>query len=442
MGDAELGVELRRGEARAHAAEHQPVDHRGVDVALDDDPLAGMGQRQADRVVALRGAVDQEPGAPRAPGLGRQALRLFEGRRLGADVDALGDRRDVVLQAGLADQLAQRRVGAGAALVAGDLEAARVAGRVGEQRVDVGRRSLTSIGHVPSLRGVFRTNGGHKAPRGGWAPLRGHLAGMKHTPHGYWLEEAGTVEPAPPLAGERDADVVVVGGGYTGMWAAWHLKQLEPEARVVLLEAAERCGQGPSGRNGGFCNVMWLSLPSMRERWGAEGALAVAPRRGRRGRRDRATSARRRRSTPGSGVPATSRSRPRPPTTRARPRRSPPAASWARPTRWSSCRAEEVAERCASPVFRGGVLFPDAATVQPARLALGLRERLQRRAGSRSASPRPLRSLRRRSDHVEARTEGGRRAGGARGAGDRRRRQGAPRPAARAGSRSPPRTSS
>ena len=69
--------------------------------------------------------------------------------------------------------------------------------------------------------------------------------------------------------------MVVVGGGYTGMWAAWHMKQLEPEARVVLLEA-DRCGYGPSGRNGGFCNVMWFSLPNMRERWGDAEALAVA----------------------------------------------------------------------------------------------------------------------------------------------------------------------
>ena len=60
----------------------------------------------------------------RPPGLGGQQLRLLEGRRFGADVDALGDRGDVVAQPDLADQLAQRRVGAGAALVAGDLEAA------------------------------------------------------------------------------------------------------------------------------------------------------------------------------------------------------------------------------------------------------------------------------------------------------------------------------
>ena len=51
--------------------------------------------------------------------------------------------------------------------------------------------------------------------------------------------------------------------------------------RVMRASARHipRCASatpGPSGRNGGFCNVMWFSLPNMRERWGDEGALAVA----------------------------------------------------------------------------------------------------------------------------------------------------------------------
>ena len=98
---------------------------------------------------------------------------------------------------------------------------------------------------------------------------------MRHDAHGYWLAEAGEVTPAPMLRGELEADALVVGGGYTGLWTAWHLCRLEPGARIALLEA-EVCGQGPSGRNGGFCNAMWFSLPSMRERWGDAPALAVA----------------------------------------------------------------------------------------------------------------------------------------------------------------------
>src|SRR3954453_13993774 len=99
---------------------------------------------------------------------------------------------------------------------------------------------------------------------------------MSHTRLGYWIEEAGRVEAGPALAGDREADVLVVGGGYTGMGAAWYARQREPEARVVLLEAEEVCGRGPSGRNGGFCNAMWFSLASMRDRWGAEEALTTA----------------------------------------------------------------------------------------------------------------------------------------------------------------------
>jgi len=230
---------------------------------------------------------------------------------------------------------------------------------------------------------------------------------MRHTAHGYWLEEAGEIAPLPELAEGRDADVVVIGGGYTGLWTAWHLKRLEPEARVVVLEAGV-CGRGPSGRNGGFCNSMWFSLSNMRARWGDEAALAVA-----RAARDAI-----------DGVEAFCRDE--------------GVDAWfkrggylqvstaaAHDGAWeetlAACRElglavdggegpgegggpgegegegpgvgggegpggdpgvlrtlneAEVAERCASPAFRGGAWFPDAATVQPARLALGLRERL------------------------------------------------------------------
>jgi glycine/D-amino acid oxidase-like deaminating enzyme len=228
---------------------------------------------------------------------------------------------------------------------------------------------------------------------------------VKHTAHGYWLDEAGPVAPAPPLDGEREADVVVVGGGYTGLWAAWHLRQLEPEARIVLLEAGERCGEGPSGRNGGFCNTMWFSLPNMRGRWGDEAALAVA----------RAASA----ATAGVGEFCAEQG------VNAWFRRGGYLQVSAAPAQdgvWGEaaevCRelgvgeavevlsAEQVAARCASPVFRGGALYPDAATVQPARLALGLRERLIA-AGVEVCERSPVRGLRAFAAGVEARTEAG-----------------------------------
>src|ERR1700761_6671429 len=95
---------------------------------------------------------------------------------------------------------------------------------------------------------------------------------MLHTAHGYWLDEAGAVEAAPSLAGSASADVVVIGGGYAGLWTAWQLRARG--ASVVLLEAGV-CGHGPSGRNGGFCETLWTHLPSLVERFGAERALEI-----------------------------------------------------------------------------------------------------------------------------------------------------------------------
>lgn len=55
-----------------------------------------------------------------------------------------------------------------------------------------------------------------------------------------------------PLRGSHKADVVIVGGGYTGLSAAYNIRQKFPEKKIVLLEGA-CCGYGASGRNGGFC---------------------------------------------------------------------------------------------------------------------------------------------------------------------------------------------
>ncbi len=232
---------------------------------------------------------------------------------------------------------------------------------------------------------------------------------MKHTAHGYWLEEAGSPEPAPPLVGERRADVVVLGGGFTGMWAAWFVKALEPGARVVLLEA-DGCGRGPSGRNGGFCNLMWFSLANMRGRWGDGGALDVA-------RAAAAAVLEIGEFCAAEGIDAWYQRAGYLQVSTA------PAQDqvWAESV--ASCRelgagdavrplsAAEVSARCASPAFRGGVLYPGAATVQPARLALGLRRRLLER-GVEVFEHSPVRRLRDGPAGVEAQTgEGSVRAG-------------------------------
>ena len=60
---------------------------------------------------------------------------------------------------------------------------------------------------------------------------------MRHTRYGYWLEEAGPVEPTRSLEGDTTADVVIVGAGYLGLWTAWQLKTLEPGLDIVVLES-------------------------------------------------------------------------------------------------------------------------------------------------------------------------------------------------------------
>ncbi|MGX6448172.1 FAD-dependent oxidoreductase [Patulibacter sp. S7RM1-6] len=87
-------------------------------------------------------------------------------------------------------------------------------------------------------------------------PTAAHRAAYADAVRGsFWLDPASGVErptPAPALVGETTADLCVVGGGFTGLWAALHAKRDDPDRDVVLLEG-ETCGYGGSGRNGGFC---------------------------------------------------------------------------------------------------------------------------------------------------------------------------------------------
>ncbi len=71
-------------------------------------------------------------------------------------------------------------------------------------------------------------------------------------PLSFWLDDPSAPEPAPPLVGPQTADLVVVGGGYTGLWAALMAKGDDPSTDVAVLEG-DRCGWAASGRNGGFC---------------------------------------------------------------------------------------------------------------------------------------------------------------------------------------------
>jgi glycine/D-amino acid oxidase-like deaminating enzyme len=70
-------------------------------------------------------------------------------------------------------------------------------------------------------------------------------------PSVFWLEDPARPEPLARLVGPECADLAVVGGGFTGLWAALRAKERDPSTDVVLLEAGH-CGDQASGRNGGF----------------------------------------------------------------------------------------------------------------------------------------------------------------------------------------------
>jgi glycine/D-amino acid oxidase-like deaminating enzyme len=149
------------------------------------------------------------------------------------------------------------------------------------------------------------------------------------------------------------------------------VRELEPSARVVVLEAG-LCGEGPSGRNGGFLHGYWSSLVRLREVFGDGGALAIA----------QAASA----IVPGirdfverSGADVWFREAPMLKVSAA------PAQDGAVERAVAAARelgaeeeavplaADELAERCSSPRFRRGALFREGATVHPARLLHALR---------------------------------------------------------------------
>ncbi len=95
----------------------------------------------------------------------------------------------------------------------------------------------------------------------------------------YWHDSVGAagdaLERRPGLDGDADADVVIVGGGLTGLWTAWYLAEREPDARILVLEK-EIAGFGASGRNGGWCSALFpRSTASLAKKHGRDAALAM-----------------------------------------------------------------------------------------------------------------------------------------------------------------------
>src|SRR4051794_37435059 len=205
---------------------------------------------------------------------------------------------------------------------------------------------------------------------------------MHHDAHGWWIAEAGEPPRLAPLAGDTSADVVVIGGGYTGLWAAWHLA--EAGATAIVLEAG-RCGHGPSGRNGGFVSTLALNRPSLAERHGPAAAAEIVA--------QSEVSVR----AIGDwceeqGVDAWYRAAPHW-LVSAAPAQDGAGADAIDGSEVVALSGAQTRARCGSPRFRGAVEVRTGATVHPARLAFGLRDRLVAR-GVRVLEGSRVRALR------------------------------------------------
>jgi putative aminophosphonate oxidoreductase len=187
-----------------------------------------------------------------------------------------------------------------------------------------------------------------------------------------WLREALEGWPGRPreLTEPVKADVCIVGGGYTGLWTALRIQELDPSADVALVEA-NLCGAGASGRNGGFVLSWWSKFVTLQKLCGTEEATRL----GRAAQdavaaiggfcRDHGIDAGYRgdgwlwaavnRAQMGSWTPTVE------------------ALRRAGVEPFEELGPREAAGRSGSSAHLGGVFEASAAIVQPARLALGLR---------------------------------------------------------------------
>jgi glycine/D-amino acid oxidase-like deaminating enzyme len=196
----------------------------------------------------------------------------------------------------------------------------------------------------------------------------------------FWLAQALAADDGPacsPLAGTVKADVCVVGGGFLGMWAALELIEKAPDAKVVLIEA-EGCGFGASGRNGGWVTSWHDELDHLIARFGVDRARWLV---------ERSTWAidRIAEVCASEGIDchlqraggfwcATALAQ-----MGAWDDAIAAAARIGRPGFVERADVSELRARTGSPVIVGGVRLTDAAAIQPALLARGLRRVLLRR---------------------------------------------------------------
>ena len=195
-----------------------------------------------------------------------------------------------------------------------------------------------------------------------------------------------------PLTRSVRADVCIVGGGFSGLWAAYWIKRLAPDAGVVLLER-EFCGSGASGRNGGWVNGWEDSIGMLVSRFGVDAAtwLLEASLGGTEAMREvvREGGIDCDLAFEGALIVALSQ-------TQLDGLRDVPQAaeSIGRGELIRALSAHEAQEACGSPRATGGLLLTRAGSVQPALLVQGLR-RLAVEAGVQVFEASPMTRLQR-----------------------------------------------
>jgi glycine/D-amino acid oxidase-like deaminating enzyme len=200
------------------------------------------------------------------------------------------------------------------------------------------------------------------------------MTSARHTAEGFWLSSVDEVQRTPAARGSIELDVAIIGGGFTGLWTAWHLKQRDPALAVGIFEGGS-CGSGASGRNGGILSALWDTLPTLVDHVGADAALSLA---------EASSDAIRAigRWCAQEGVDAHYEAHPmlEVATSSAQVGRWESAvkacAALGVADRYRAASAEEIRSHCDSPVFGQGAIMEPAATVDPARLARGLRRRV------------------------------------------------------------------
>jgi glycine/D-amino acid oxidase-like deaminating enzyme len=185
-------------------------------------------------------------------------------------------------------------------------------------------------------------------------------------PSWWWADLGGLPAPRPALDGDREADVCIVGAGYTGLWTAYELLRADPSLAVVVLER-EVAGYGASGRNGGW--VLGEVSTGTRQRAEAGDAAVAALERAAQETVDEVGAACAREGIEcdfvKGGSLTVAQTAPQLERLRVAPR-----GEW--------LDVDEAAARVRVAGLRGARFTPQCARVQPAKLARGLAETIER----------------------------------------------------------------